>query len=54
MSDAISKHVVQNFNSDMASRLGLPDGLVRINVIFKINKSSILLKSNIIIIQHIY
>lgn len=38
MSDAISKHVVQNFNSDMASRLGLPDGLVRINVIFKINK----------------
>ena len=43
MSDAISKYVANNFNIYVAKDLGLPDGKVRINVIFKVNK-----KGNII------
>ncbi len=39
MSEKISKHVVKNFNTDIASSLGLPDGLVRVNVVFKITKT---------------
>ncbi|MCP4143052.1 MAG: hypothetical protein GY755_22640, partial [Chloroflexi bacterium] len=38
MSDKISKHVVKNFNIKLAGSLGLHDGVVRVNVIFKIDK----------------
>ncbi len=38
MSKKLVKHVSANFNTDIATNLGLPDGRVRINVIFKINK----------------
>ena len=38
MSDGISKHITKKFNLNVAKGLGLPDGKVRINVIFKINK----------------
>ncbi|WP_308990778.1 energy transducer TonB [Mariniflexile litorale] len=38
MSAAISKHIADNFNTNITNGLGLPDGRVRINVIFKIDK----------------
>lgn len=38
MSEGISNHVIRNFNVKIAKDLGLPDGIVRISVIFKINK----------------
>ncbi|WP_298898115.1 energy transducer TonB [uncultured Psychroserpens sp.] len=38
MNRKVIKHVSSNFNADIANNLGLPDGRVRINVIFKINK----------------
>ena len=38
MSDKITKHVVKNFNTTIANSLGLPDGYVRVNVMFKIDK----------------
>ena len=38
MSNGITKHVIKNFNINVAKGLGLPDGKVRINVIFKVNK----------------
>ncbi|MCH7523756.1 MAG: energy transducer TonB, partial [Bacteroidetes bacterium] len=37
MSEKITKHVIENFNTDLAGNLGLI-GKQRINVIFKINK----------------
>jgi len=38
MSEGISNHVIRNFNLKIAKNLGLPDGIARISVIFKINK----------------
>ena len=46
MSASISKHVGKNFNTKVTNGLGLPDGKVRINVIFKIDK-----KGNVIDIR---
>lgn len=37
MADAISKHISKRFNTDVVKGLGLPDGIVRINVIFKVD-----------------
>ena len=37
MSNELTKHVVENFKTNIAKRLDLPDGIVKINVIFKIN-----------------
>ncbi|WP_052184229.1 hypothetical protein [Psychroserpens sp. Hel_I_66] len=37
MSDKINRHVVKNFNTKLGSSLGLPDGIVRIHVVFKID-----------------
>ncbi len=38
MSKGITNHIVQNFNTNSAKGLGLPNGKVRINAFFKINK----------------
>ncbi|CAH8282475.1 TonB-like protein [Mariniflexile fucanivorans] len=38
MSTSISKHVAKNFNTKIANGLGFPDGKVRINLIFKIDR----------------
>ena len=38
MSTSISKHIARNFNTKITNGLGIPDGNVRINVIFKIDK----------------
>ena len=38
MSKKVVRHVSTNFNTDIAANLGLPDGKVRILVIFKVNK----------------
>jgi hypothetical protein len=38
MSTSISKHIARNFNTKITNGLGIPDGRVRINVIFKIDK----------------
>ena len=38
MSNGITKHIIKNFNIGVAKDLGLPDGRVKINVIFKVNK----------------
>lgn len=38
MSTKISKHVSNNFNINIVNSLGLPDGVVRILVLFKIDK----------------
>lgn len=37
MSEKISEHISKNFNISIANNIGLPDGLVRINAIFKID-----------------
>jgi Gram-negative bacterial TonB protein C-terminal len=37
MSDRILEHIAKKFNIDVAKGLGLPDGIVNINVIFKVN-----------------
>ena len=39
MSDKITELIVKKFNTKVVNGLGLPDGLVRINVIFKIDKT---------------
>ncbi|MCF6294304.1 MAG: energy transducer TonB [Flavobacteriaceae bacterium] len=36
MSDAITKHILKKFNINVAKDLGLPDGIARISVIFKV------------------
>lgn len=46
MSDAISNHVAKKFNTKMATELGLAEGKIRINTIFKIDT-----KGNIIDVQ---
>ena len=38
MSNAIGRHVLQNFNTNLASTLNLPSGVIRIYVGFKIDK----------------
>ncbi|GAA3647656.1 energy transducer TonB [Flavivirga jejuensis] len=38
MSTGISNHVVKNFNIKIAKRLGLANGKIRINTIFKVDK----------------
>jgi protein TonB len=38
MTEGISNHVIKNFNINVAKDLGLPDGLARISVIFKVGK----------------
>ncbi|MFD0989220.1 energy transducer TonB [Mariniflexile jejuense] len=38
MSISISKHIAKNFNTNVSNGLGIPDGRVKINVIFKINR----------------
>jgi hypothetical protein len=43
MSQKITQHVLSNFNTDIANNLNLPDGKIRISVIFNIDK-----KGNII------
>ena len=40
MSNAISRHVLQNFNTNLASTLNLPSGVIRIYVGFKIDKEA--------------
>ena len=37
MSEKISEHIARNFNTDIANKIGLPNGLVKIFVSFKIN-----------------
>ena len=37
MSDKISKLIAKKFNTNIVKGLGLPDGIMKINVIFKIN-----------------
>ncbi|UKM64959.1 hypothetical protein GSB9_01517 [Flavobacteriaceae bacterium GSB9] len=37
MSDKISEHIAKHFNINIAYNLGLPDGLVKINVFFKVD-----------------
>lgn len=46
MSTSISKHVAKNFNTKIINGLGIPDGKVRINVIFKINKEGNIIDIN--------
>ncbi|MFG6686658.1 energy transducer TonB [Mariniflexile sp. HNIBRBA6329] len=38
MANSIYKHIAKNFNTSISNGLGIPDGKVRINVIFKINR----------------
>ncbi len=38
MSESISSHILKKFDINVAKRLGLPDGIVRITTIFKVNK----------------
>jgi Gram-negative bacterial TonB protein C-terminal len=38
MAEGISNHVIKNFNIKIAKNLGLPSGVVRVNVIFKVGK----------------
>ena len=38
MATSISKHVGKHFNTKIVNGLGIPDGPVRINLVFKINK----------------
>lgn len=38
MAKSISTHIAKTFNTNIANGLGIPDGKVRINVIFKIDK----------------
>jgi protein TonB len=38
MSDKITEHIVKKFNINVVKGLELPDGIVKINVFFKINK----------------
>lgn len=40
MSNAIGRHVLQNFNTNLASTLNLPSGVIRIYVGFKIDKEA--------------
>lgn len=39
MSDKINKHISKRFNTDITKNLNLPEGPVRISVIFKIDKA---------------
>ncbi|WP_396602212.1 hypothetical protein [Algibacter sp. R77976] len=39
MSNGISKHLVKNFNISVAKDLGLPDGKVKINILFKVDQN---------------
>ncbi len=39
MSNGIAKHLVKNFNISVAKDLGLPDGKVKINIVFKVDKN---------------
>lgn len=42
MAEGISNHVIKNFNIKIAENLGLPNGVVRVNVIFKVGRDGII------------